>query len=224
MADIDVERKGPSIWPWIIGLIVLALLIWLLAEWLGGDDDVVVEEPVPAAVEPAAPGIAPAAPPEGIPAEVQSYLSDCTEEFGAPEGDMGLQHQFTVECLQKLRAGLNAVIVLDTVGGVDVQQQLDDYTAAVQQLQASDPSALTHANLTRDASTSAVALMEGMQRFYFAGEAAVSGAVGEARQAAQGIQGEVPMLEQRDSVHGFFREAGDALRAMAERFAVPAPA
>jgi hypothetical protein len=32
MADIKVERKGPSIWPWIIGLIVLALLVWALME------------------------------------------------------------------------------------------------------------------------------------------------------------------------------------------------
>lgn len=224
MADIDVERKGPSIWPWIIGLIVLALLIWLLAEWLGDDDELVVEEPVPTAVEPVPPVITPAPPPEGIPTEVRSYLSDCTEEFGAPEGDLGLQHQFTVDCLRKLRAALNTVILLDTVGGVAVQQQLDDYTAAVQQLQASDPSALAHANLTRDAAMSAVTLLEGMQSFYFADEPAVSGAVAEARQAAQGIQGEVPMLEQRDSVHSFFREAGDALRTMSERFAAPAPA
>lgn len=32
MADIDVRRRGPSIWPWIVGLVVLALLVWLLAE------------------------------------------------------------------------------------------------------------------------------------------------------------------------------------------------
>jgi hypothetical protein len=38
VADINVERKGPSIWPWIIGLIVLALLIWALTQVLGRDD------------------------------------------------------------------------------------------------------------------------------------------------------------------------------------------
>ena len=48
MADINVERKGPSIWPWIIGLIILALLIWALAALLGDDDEaeVAVTEPV----------------------------------------------------------------------------------------------------------------------------------------------------------------------------------
>ena len=42
MADINVERKGPSIWPWIVGLLVLALLIWALVEMFGGQDDTTV--------------------------------------------------------------------------------------------------------------------------------------------------------------------------------------
>jgi hypothetical protein len=54
MAEINVERKGPSIWPWIIGLIVLALLIWALMELFGNRDSEVVEgEPV--ATAPATP-------------------------------------------------------------------------------------------------------------------------------------------------------------------------
>jgi hypothetical protein len=47
MAEINVERKGPSIWPWVIGLIVLALLVWALMELFGRNDTGVVEgEPV----------------------------------------------------------------------------------------------------------------------------------------------------------------------------------
>ncbi|HEV2149857.1 MAG TPA: hypothetical protein VGR37_20835 [Longimicrobiaceae bacterium] len=55
MADINVERKQRNIWPWIIGLIVLALLVWLLASMFGRDDEaevpddaVVVEAPAAA--------------------------------------------------------------------------------------------------------------------------------------------------------------------------------
>lgn len=50
VADIGVERRRrPGVWPWIAGLIVLGLLIWGLTSLLDGDDDVVVEESVPAA-------------------------------------------------------------------------------------------------------------------------------------------------------------------------------
>lgn len=35
MADIDVVKKRSSVWPWIIGLIVLALVIWLLMGLMG---------------------------------------------------------------------------------------------------------------------------------------------------------------------------------------------
>jgi hypothetical protein len=37
MADINVERKGPSVLPWVIGLVVLALLVWALMEMFGAD-------------------------------------------------------------------------------------------------------------------------------------------------------------------------------------------
>jgi hypothetical protein len=58
VADIRVEPRRPGAWPWIAGLIVLALLIWGLTRLLGGDDDVVVDQAVPPA--PTAP--APASP------------------------------------------------------------------------------------------------------------------------------------------------------------------
>jgi hypothetical protein len=59
MADINVERAGPSIWPWIIGLVVLALLIWAVAEMVGTRDRTgtvapATQEVAPAATDPAA--------------------------------------------------------------------------------------------------------------------------------------------------------------------------
>lgn len=63
MADLEVERKGPSIWPWVIGLLVLALLIWALVE-LFEDDGTMTTEPVleqPSSIE-VRPEVGPAAP------------------------------------------------------------------------------------------------------------------------------------------------------------------
>ncbi len=40
MAEIRIERRrGPGLWPWLIGLVVLALLIWAIAELVNTDRD-----------------------------------------------------------------------------------------------------------------------------------------------------------------------------------------
>ena len=61
MADIDVERKSGANWLWwLLGLLLLALLIWAIAEML--DDEGEVAEPVATEiVEPAAPVVVPVA-------------------------------------------------------------------------------------------------------------------------------------------------------------------
>lgn len=53
MAEIEVQRRGPTVWPWVIGLIVLALLIWALTEVLGDEEpEVPVQEPAAGSVQP----------------------------------------------------------------------------------------------------------------------------------------------------------------------------
>ena len=69
MADINVERKGGTNWLWwILGLIVLALLIWWLVDALGDNDT--AEVPVgtdTVATAPMTPAPMPAAPAAAIP-------------------------------------------------------------------------------------------------------------------------------------------------------------
>lgn len=93
MADINVERKGPSIWPWVIGLLVLALLIWAIAEMVDTDEDQVAEtEQVEEVEEP------PAAVP--TPTPTQPGMEDAVEfETLTPIGsdDIGRQVQLSGE-------------------------------------------------------------------------------------------------------------------------------
>ncbi|HEX8695800.1 MAG TPA: hypothetical protein VF746_25515 [Longimicrobium sp.] len=59
MADTRAEPGRPGAWPWIGGLLVLALLIWGITRLLGAGGDHAVEAAVP---PPAAAPAAPAAP------------------------------------------------------------------------------------------------------------------------------------------------------------------
>src|SRR5690606_26436958 len=46
MADIDIQKKsrGGSIWPWVLGLLIAAALIWLVVEAVNTDDDNLAED------------------------------------------------------------------------------------------------------------------------------------------------------------------------------------
>jgi uncharacterized BrkB/YihY/UPF0761 family membrane protein len=50
MADIDVERAGSSVWPWVIGVVALVLLAAALWSLLSTDGTVRVRQATPGAV------------------------------------------------------------------------------------------------------------------------------------------------------------------------------
>lgn len=39
MADIDIQPKKKPIWPWIVGIIVAIIIIWVIVESLDKNDD-----------------------------------------------------------------------------------------------------------------------------------------------------------------------------------------
>ncbi|HEX2189320.1 MAG TPA: hypothetical protein VHG51_10505 [Longimicrobiaceae bacterium] len=215
MADIDIERKGGSIWPWILGLLALLLLGWLLWEWL--DDD------TQAATDPAAvvtdPAMSPAAPPAtdttggaiaaATPAAVQQYTSTCAPQDAAA---MSLDHRYTSDCIQRLVASAEAVLQDPNMAGVDVQAQVQDARQAAERLVQTPETSSEHAGMTRTAFASLATLLGAIQDQRFP---ALDSQASQLEQAAQSVQPSQPMLSQRQAVQSFFRRAGDLLRGMA---------
>ena len=215
MADIDVVKKGPSIWPWIIGLLVVALLIWGLAEMLGGDDDEVVvdvptEEIAPVAVatdDDMNMGTA------AVPAVVTEFTDNCA--VSPANADMGLEHRFTADCIRRLAGAIDEVVDENDIENADVDQRLSNFRQMADALDASGPEATDHSNMVRNVFMAASDLMSSVYQASYSTVGAMGTEVSQVRDAAQAIQADGQLLNQQSAVTTFFREAGEAVRMMA---------
>ena len=210
MADIDIERKGPGIWPWIIGLVVLGLVAWLLFSLFG--NDATIEEPVVAAVDPAPMAPVPSmagADSASVPPAVQQYLASCAAREPSA---MALDHQYTSNCIQALVNGVDAVLQRPDMAGIDARGQMQEARQSAQRLAQSAETASDHAGMTRGAFEAIAAVMNTIQDARHPGFEAQ---VAELEETANSIQTGTDLLNQREAVQRYFAQAGDVLTAMA---------
>lgn len=198
MADIDVEKKNSgNKWIWIIlGLIILALLIW----WFTGDsagvndeelEDTTIEQveetPAPENEEN-----------EGVAGYI-SYIED--------ESRMGVDHEYTNNALIEL---MGAVEFKAKEQKVDINAEMQEIRQQAQEI-TQNPAATDHADIIKNAGEKIVNAMKTIQEDSYPD---LSGEIEDVRKALQKIQPTVLTLEQKDQVKSFFEEAADALRKM----------
>ncbi|HET9983028.1 MAG TPA: hypothetical protein VFQ38_05565 [Longimicrobiales bacterium] len=90
MADIHLDRRrGAGIWPWIIGLVVLGLLIWAIAELVDTGKDRAAaavtngaDVAAPAPTSPAAPAVEPPAAAPPATAQLEALMPLGAEDEG----------------------------------------------------------------------------------------------------------------------------------------------
>lgn len=210
MAEIRVEKKK-SIWPWILGLLLLALILWAVFEAMDRDEPVVAGEPVETVpAEPDRGGFADEA---AVPAEVEQFASTCVTDV-APEA-MGREHEYTVQCIEHLAASISAVIERPERVSLDLQQRVQEFEETAQRLEESDPESQEHAGMTREVFVSAADLLNSVQEELYIGQSEIDQQVSQLEQTAAAVKADTPMLEQREDVQAFFQQAADALRNMA---------
>jgi hypothetical protein len=206
MADIDVERKsGIPLWPWLLALLVLALLAWLL---LGRTDRDRVATPVVNDTIPAAEAVPVTA--TRTPA-VEQYLAFVEEEDSA---QMGLQHEYTASGLRQLADALESVVRQDTVGQTAVEPRLQALRQNADRLRDTPEESLQHADFAREGFVSASELIEALHEHRFRQQPQLGQTASRVRERAEAVSTTEPLLQQRQAVHGFFQAAGDALRHM----------
>ena len=63
MADINIERKGNSIWPWVVGIALLAVVVFVVLTYFRGRNEDVTAAPADSSAVQQAPQYQPAPPP-----------------------------------------------------------------------------------------------------------------------------------------------------------------
>ena len=208
MAEIHIERHERRIWPWVLGLLGLALLAWWLLSMRnsGNSTDVAVDTARGAVVD-SLPGTG-AGTPEAAPAAINDFLRYIGENRAAPAADS--THSYEAEGMRLLAAALDALADRDTVGGVSLDARIAALRNRADALQRNWRST-EHARYTREAFDSAAALVEGMQQQRFAN---MANEAAELRQAASAVTPDRLLLEQTAEVQRFFQSAAAAVRAM----------
>ena len=207
MAELHIERKERTAWPWVLaGALLLALLLWYVFARDGADR---VAADVPARTTSASAGAVVGdnvAEPE-LPAEVRELVR-YTEARAAEAA--GPAHDYSAAGLRHLANALGA-IAGSTAGNVDVQARVAEIREHADAMQR-DPASTAHALQAREAFLVASSLMQQMQQGR--GDAAV-GAVREVHDAATAIEARTRLLDQTERVERFFDRSANAVRELA---------
>ena len=211
MAEIKVQRKGPSGWLWMLGLVATVVLVWVVVAMFRAPDPITATVQTPAAEPPTPLQTAPTSGVSGAPLPaVADFLTFKDASVGSPAGPA---HEYTADGIRRLTRALDAVIEMETVAGSPIRDRLADWRAKADRIQA-DPQAPGHANQVRDVFTGAADLLSAVQQDRWPNATNFRVSIDEIRQAAAAIDGSRPLLDQTDKVKAFFDRAGAAFVAM----------
>ena len=220
MAQIRIEEKktatGGSIWPWIIGLLLLGLIIWGVSEAFDNDDEVMTEEVIENDE-----GVAPVATGVDENNNYNDYEVNGQDYTGAKaafmattanmNGEMGLDHEFSHKALTELA---NATAALAASKGLEDEASVEGKATRVKRLAEEitrDPQATDHADKIKQASMLIVEMMEDVNK---ADNGQAGEAISKLRQEAQDMSPATLTLNQKENVRGFFSQARTVLNQM----------
>lgn len=207
MAEINLQRKEKSMWPWIVGGLILLLVILFLAGVFDGDKNI-YDNRTP--VDTTTQNNVPPPPADDLPNEVRTYLTYVREHDTTA---MNPSHEYSSTALLHLADALNVLVDRDYMGNAGVDSTRKILREKADRLR-ENPAAKNHADMLRDATMSAANLMETMQRVQYPDLAT---AVSETRSAAMAIAPGKQPLDQKQTIQNFFLKAGVVLEAMGHR-------
>lgn len=211
MAEIKIEKKKP-VWPWILlGLIILAIILYFVftdntddvddfdddteqvtdttfqdnqmmdRDTIGWNNDTI----------------------GGVDSQsVSRYIAHVDDTTR-----MGVDHEYTNNALVHL---INAVEAKADERNIDLNTDLEEIRTDAQQI-TQNPQATNHADKIKSAGSK---IAEALEKIQQEGYPNLSEEVQEVKTAVQEIESSTLTLEQKDRINSFFKEAADVLRNM----------
>lgn len=217
MAELHVERRERSMWPWLAVVLATLVLIWLVLSpanvhrTADGGEVAASGAPGRTASDRPPAGLAPDAP-----GEVATFLAFVAENRA--RSMMDSTHFYTATGIRLLAAALGSLAPRDSSGHRVMQPQLDSMRVLASAMQ-QDPRSTAHARQARLAFDIAGTVMQHLQLRGVTAAAVAAAQVQDARIAAWGVSESRRLLAQRDAVEKFFDRAAAAVDAMARRTA-----
>lgn len=205
MAEEHVEqRKWPGLWLKILAFVVIGLLMWAVWQFFkegtktarDGTPDTTVA--VPAVIV-------------DVPAQVSDFASFIRDN--PAQEAMTLEHDYTSDGIRRLANALAAIVDQHDITDPDIKDKLDLLREHADRLQ-KDHHSTQHADTVRDAFILATGLIASIERQI---EPDMKDGVSEVRRAAEAIDPDKLVLDQKAEVETFFKETSRLLNEMAHQ-------
>lgn len=223
MADLRIEEKSSSILPWIIGLILLVLAVWGVAELFEEEDDLevaeteIVEDADVRGSEIVKEGNTYTLIDFDDP-EAGKQFSDLATDYSVytdnMTGEMGLDHEFSHNALVQLA---NSTLALASAHGMQSDVNAKSKAEMIRQKAdaiTKDPYAGTHADDIKAAAVMISEMLSEIQASHYPG---LEEASKEVMTNAKSLTKETLTLNQKEDVRSFFGSARVLLDAMREQ-------
>jgi len=218
MADLDVERKPRPMWPWIVVLLLLLLLAWLAWNALarGPAEPDVVMTPVDVEDGTMVMQRTPAEPADEIAGvtrgSVARFVATCGDEQNIQARADGAA--FELACLREMTNALAGIILSDTLGSRQLDEDLQTFRREVQSAERDRLTLESDPARFGAIASRAVDLMAALQSTRAPTAQTVVASIGRAREAAGEMRAGVQARNLEATARSYFSASAEALQLL----------
>lgn len=199
MAEIKIKKKAP-IWPWIVGALIVALIIYLLVS--SNDTDDVDDRRVEETQQVVVPDTMDTTDNTQRMNDIQEYNS-----YVAEQSSMDMSHEYSSNALKKLVTATRAAA---DESDVDLNADLSEADKKADEM-TNNPDSTKHSNMLKDAAQKITNALKTLQEDKYPD---LKSQYQEVETAVSKIDVKKNLLDQKDAINGFFNRAGNLLTSI----------